>query len=268
MTLAQEGGSTPGELSLTVFERLTGSEGFTLLARDASGLLNATMIIPDHGGSVAGSLRLDTGPASGHRPHEIEPVIAWLSRLAPDQELVLRAGPLQLARFHRGAAWPADLAALHRLVRALEVLQQHLRTILPVPEQFPTGEELREVLDVAQALSGTPARLRFDGVEATIRPGRLRAFLNAVPAERGALYSSNTPEVRLDGSVVPVPGVALWAPNVELVNRAELEAVSVDVQPHVARFRADPQAGVFLTRAVEEPGDPWTAVEMDAARLT
>jgi len=258
--IEREGQRTGHSLDLTITKQLTGAEGRTLLGHDCSQLLNLHMVLPDEGSQVQGKLTLDMKPVHGRRPHEVGPAITWLCELTGEESLALTAGPLQVGRFSGDARWPQDLTALRMLIRALVVLQEHLGTLLPVPSQLPSATQLREILDVAQALSGTPAKQRFDGIDATVQRGKLRAFLDAIPTEPGALYITNVRAIELDGQPIEVPGVALRAPNMQLENRAELEALSLDVTDHQVRFRSAPDADIYLTRAVAEPGAPWTAV--------
>jgi hypothetical protein len=61
--------------------------------------------------------------------------------------------------------------------------------------------------------------------------------------------------------VYEVPGLALWAPNVQLVNRGELEALADDdAAEAVATFSSPEDTGVFLIRAVEDPGPEYTRI--------
>lgn len=257
----ERGGQRTGHsLDLAITQQLTGAEGRTLLGHDRSQLLKVRMVLPDEGSQVQGKLTLDMQSVHGRRPHEVEPAITWLCQLTDAESLALTAGPLHIGRFHGGAGWPQDLTALHMLIRALVVLQDHLGTLLPVPAQLPNAPQLREILDVAQALSGTPVKQRFDGIDATVHRGKLRPFLDAIPTEPGGIYITNVLAIELDGQPIEVPGVALWAPNMQLENRAELEAISLDVTKHQVRFRSAPDADIYLTRAVAEPGAPWTAV--------
>ena len=55
--------------------------------------------------------------------------------------------------------------------------------------------------------------------------------------------AANLVTVELDGQPLDVPGSPLWAPNVTLENRAELEAVSLDVTEHTARFPVRARGG-------------------------
>lgn len=260
LTLDREAEATarPG-LQLTITSRLTGAAGLTLLGADPSGALDVRLVLPDKDGG-RGSLHLTLAATAGRLPHEILPTLQWLAGHQADSTLILRAGPLRLASFEPGGSWPIDLGPLVALTRALVLLQEHVGRLFRVPEAFPSGEELRTLLDVARALSGEQVRQRYDGIDATVRAGMLEPFLADVPEVAGALYVSHDVGLNLDDEQVVVGGLATWVPQVRLANRRELAAVSLDVTDHTARFEAVNDAGVFLIRSVPDPGDQFKAV--------
>jgi hypothetical protein len=78
-----------------------------------------------------------------------------------------------------------------------------------------------------------------------------------VPTQPGALYGQpyEGVPVTLDGHGYDVPGLAFWAPNALLQNRAEREAIAADGDTEaVASFASLDETRIFLIRAVE---DPW-----------
>jgi len=259
----RDGSRVADPLRVVLTERIGGIEGSTLRGADAAGVLTVAMVIPLPGSQHQGALRMELRPLSGRRPYEVEPVLRWMTGLTPEASLVVTAGGLHLATFIGGGQW--SLRAVHRLVSALAILQRHTTTPLTIPRQLPDGSELCEILDAAQALSGSPARQSFDGIDAKIHRGMPRGFLETMPAEPGGLYIGADFEVLLDGRSVAVGDLALWAPHVTLDNRAELEAVSVDIVDHTAHFPAAADTGFSLIRGVDNPGEVWTPVQITPA---
>jgi hypothetical protein len=243
--------------------RLHGTAGQTLLGSDPSGLLDARLVLEEEDGeTVGGRLNITINPAAGRLPHEVLPVLRLLTGYNPGDDLVLRVGPMPLARFTASDVWPVDLSALHRLVVALDVIQQHLQTVLPIPRKDLAPGDVRDLLTIARALSGEPARLPYSSLNSTVRPGAVQEFLQVIPPSGGALYITHEDvQFTLDDRSYDVPGLATWAPRMTLANRADLVADSDNMTERPARFEPTEGEGIYLVRAVEEPGRPRTAVE-------
>lgn len=263
MLLRPSGRGRPSISVPVVFtSRLHGTAGQTLLGSDASGVLDARLVLEEKGEQISGRLTVTLHPVAGRLPHDVLPVLRFLTGYRASDNLDLCVGPVRLARFAAGGAvWPVDLGALHRLVVALDVIQQHLQTVLPIPHQDLEPGNVRDLLNIAQALSGDPARLPYSSLSSTVRPRAVRNFLDAVPAGGGALYiSHNDVEFSLDERSYEVPGLAIWAPRMTLANRADLVADPKNAEERPARFEPVDGEGIYLVRAVEEPGEAWSPV--------
>lgn len=226
--------------------------GSTLLGADPSGVLEGRLELPDSDGA-AGRLRLTLRPTGGRFPHEVLPVLGQLAATRASDTLELHAGPLRLAQFSAKDAWPSDLHALHRLAAALNVIQRHLQTLLRIPRGDLENAEARNILDIAEALSTSRARLRHRAYSLAIKPGALKEFLELVPQLGGALrvtYSDYPFE--LDGVTHGVPGLAVWAPRVTLANRNQLESELKSRREQVARLEAAGDEHYYLIRQSTE----------------
>lgn len=245
----------------TFSQRVGGSDGRTLTGSDPSGLLEGRLEL-EAGAPPQGRMTLDLKPLAGCYAHEVLPALRLMATCTAGDRLHFRQGPLTVSSFSVGADAPDGLPGLHQLVAALEVLQDHLGVLLPVPAEAVSDEDFRDLLAIAGALSGRPARLPYTGLNMNIRPGGVGEFLAKLPSEPGALYGSqHDVEVTLDGRGYAVPGLALWAPNVTLKNRDELEALAEEPgSDAVATFSGPEDAGIFLIRAVEDPGPAYRRV--------
>jgi hypothetical protein len=207
-------------------------------------------------------MTLNLKPVASCYPHEVLPALRLMAACTAGDRLHFRRGPVTVSSFSVGADAPDALQGLHQLVAALEVLQAHLGTLIPIPAEAVSDEDFRDLLTIASALSGKRARLPYTGLNMRIRQGNIGEFLAKLPKEPGALYGSQHDiEITLDGRGYAVPGLALWAPNVTLRNRDELEALAADHEAEaVASFCGPEDAGIFLIRAVEDPGPAYRRV--------
>ncbi|RBY91216.1 hypothetical protein [Blastococcus sp. TF02A-30] len=253
----QQGVSLP----FTFTERVSGSHGTTLTGTDASGLLQGQLLFEDDGKRADGRFTMNLAPVAGSFPHDALPAVRLLGACAAGDTLRLRRGPVSLASFLAGAEMPDGLAGLLELVAALEVVQDHLGALIPIPAEPLSDEDAHDLLTLARALSGQRARLRYPGLDLAIRPGQVRSFLDAVTRTPGALYG--VPDsgftLTLDGHEHQVPGLAFWAPNVQLSNQAELESVAAAGGSEAVASFTSPD-GLFVIRAVEDPGPQYQPV--------
>jgi hypothetical protein len=182
--------------------------------------------------------------------------------------LHFRVGPVPFLSFNADAAAGEGTLELFRLVAALEVLQDHLGTLVPVPAEPLEDEDARLLMAMALALTGTPARPPFTGLSMPLRPNSIQSFLASVPREPGVLYGApNSVKVTLDGTQYEVPGLAFWAPNVVLTNRGELEGLADDTDEALASFSSPDDSNVFMIRAVDNPGPEYRQI-VDLPALT
>jgi hypothetical protein len=234
---------------------LPGLDGTTLTGTDPSGLLEGRLEMVRQGDQITGRFELTLQPLAGCYPHEVLPAVRVLAACHAGDSLHFRRGPLTVASSSANAAAPDGLPDLYRLVAALEVLQDHLGALVPVPVEVEAGD-FQDLMAMALALSGRRARLRFTGFSMPVRPGQIRSLLESVPDGPGAVYGApNNMDITLDGHQYRVPGLALWAPKVLLSNRVELEAVADDETAEMAAVFSSPDdTGIFLIRAVDDPG--------------
>lgn len=260
VTIRRESPVGSSDIQVFLKQRFTGAQGMTLVGSDASDALDVRLVLRQLQQGTSDSLTISLRPPQGRLPHEVASAIAWMTGHSPDANLVLKVGPNTIAAFDAGPTPTQDLVPLQRLVSALIVLQDHLGELIPLPTELPATEEVNELFQIARALRGEQVPQRYDGLNATVKPGKLRDFLDALPADAGAIYVTQTVELELSGRSFVISGLALWAPAIELANRQELEALSIDITEHTARFKALDDKGIFLIRAVEEPGEPWMPV--------
>jgi hypothetical protein len=249
-------------LDVSFTKRVGGAQGMTLSGADPSGTLLAELVLVGPPEALAGRLSVTLGPVAGRPAHEVLPVLRFLASARPGQSVQVMYGPSLLGRFVAPVAWPEDLRPIGRLVAALAVIGSHTGQVLRVPADLDP-EMVRTVLDVAGALRGERAPLSYSGLNATVRPGMLDGFIAKVPEEGGALYASHDVTLSVGDQEVLVTGLATWAPRVRLTGRAELAALA-EAEPdqeHVAAFEPIDGEGVYLVRAVDEPGEPWQSLE-------
>jgi hypothetical protein len=260
LVLERQEGAAGISVPFTFTERVGGSHGMTMTGIDSSELLEGRFEI-ERGDEVHGRFEMNLKPLAGSYPHDALPAVRLLALCGPGDSLRFRVAPLTIASFNAVAGAPDGMPFLHELVAALEVLQSHLGILVPIPADPVSDEELRDLLAVARALSGRPARLSYTGLSLTLRPGGIRQFLCSVPKEPGALYGAEEAvAITLDGRRYDVPGLAYWAPKVVLSNRTELEAVADDGAEAVATFSAQDDTGVSLIRAVADPGPEYRCI--------
>ena len=174
----------------------------------------------------------------------------------------MQRGPALLFSMDASARPSQHLRSLARIVAALAVVGDHLQQVVLVPEGDIQASQVRELLDVAGALSGQQVRMRYTGFDAAVRGGMVPAFLEKIPDTGGALYATYDMQIELGEQELVVPGLAMWAPGVSLTNREELRRLHDNApdQEHAAHFGSLADNGIYLARAVEEPGDPWSPV--------
>ncbi|MCU1482164.1 MAG: hypothetical protein JWQ19_2950 [Subtercola sp.] len=260
LVLERQNGKEGLSLPFTFTERVGGTEGRTLTGTDPSGLLAGQLEIQGMD-SPAGRLELSLQPLAGRYPHDALPAVRLLAACQPGDSLHFRIGPVTSLSFSADAA-AEGVADLFRLVAALEVLQAHLGTLLPIPAEPMEDADARELMAMALALTGTPARLPFTGLSVPLRPGTIGTFLQSVPQGPGVLYGApESVKVTLDGTRYDVPGLAFWASNVVLRNRAELEALAEDdAADAVATFSSPDDTNIFMIRAVDDLGPEYRRV--------
>jgi hypothetical protein len=254
LVLERSGGREGLSVPFTFTQNVGGTDGRTLTGTDPSGLLQGQLEL-ERGELVHGRFRLTLAPLAGAYPHDVLPAVHFLAACEAGDILHFRRGPLTVSSFAADAGAPEGIPDLYRLVAALEVLQAHLGTLIPVPAEVKS-EDFQDLMAMAGALSGGSARLRYTGLSLSVRPGGIRSLLESIPSEPGGIYGApNSMYITLDGQRRDVPGLAFWAPNVVLLNRDELESVADDdTAEAVANFSSPEDTGVFMIRAVAEPG--------------
>jgi hypothetical protein len=260
LILEPRSGEAGLSLPFTFHHGVGGTGGRTLTGTDPSGLLEGRLEL-EHGDQIRGRFNMTLHPLAGAYPHDVLPAVRFLAACEAGDTLHFRRGPLTVVSFRADPDASERTADMYRLVAALEVLQDHLGTLVPVPVEV-SADDVQDLMAMARALSGESAPQPFTGFSMPIRPGRVRSFLESVPREPGAIYGApSNMGITLDGQVYEVPGLALWAPNVQLVNRGELEALADDdAAEAVATFSSPEDTGVFLIRAVEDPGPEYTRI--------
>lgn len=238
---------------VTFTRRVGGSDGITLHGSDDSGVLSLRLVLRGSG-TIKGRLNVTLQPVAGRRPHEVLPVLQLLASVRPGDTLAHYAGPAELGTFSADEAWPDNLEPLCRLVAALEMIQRHVKTIIPIPAEDLPADAVRDLLNVADALSGQRVALPYGTLTATVRPGALPGFLEDIPVAGGALYISHSAEFILDGRTYVVPGIATWAPRVRLANRERLATERNNNVEHPAEFEPIDGEHWYLIRAVEDGG--------------
>jgi hypothetical protein len=268
LVLERQEGKEGLSLPFTFTERVGGIDGRTLTGADPSGLLEGRLEIegPD---SPTGRLQLNLQPVAGRYPHDVLPAVRLLAACTAGDSLHFRIGPVTFLSFSADAAATEGVAELFRLVAALEVLQAHLGALVPVPAEPLEDEDARDLMAMALALTGTPARMPFTGLSMPLQPGTIRSFLASVPRGPGVLYGApNSVKVTLGGKRYDVPGLAFWAANVVLRNRTELEALAdADAVEAVATFSSPDDSNIFMIRAVDDLGPEYRPV-IDLPQLT
>lgn len=254
--------ATLGERSLAadviMRERLGGSAGATLRGGDSCGAFEVSLVLDKEGRS---EFNIQASGLLGLPPHEVLPMLHLLAVLEPGVTLELKAGPADLGSFavHRG--WPLDLKPLARVVMALKVLQDYTGRLLPIPDltQMQRGD-VDEIVHVARALTGQSVRVSDGPLEATIRPGMARSFLEAVPEAGGSLYMWRPVELQVGDVAITVKDVGWWAPGAQLSNRAALLRAAKGASP-IARFTVPDSGGIFMIRAPESVPEDWQKLD-------
>lgn len=160
LVLERQGRKEGLSLPFTFTERVGGSDGRTLTGSDPSGLLEGRLEL-EGGKSPAGRLELNLKALAGSYPHDALPAVRLTAACQPGDSLHFRVGPVPFLSFNADAAAEEGMLDLFRLVAALEVLQAHLGTLVPVPSEPLEDEDARLLMAMALALTGTRARLPF-----------------------------------------------------------------------------------------------------------
>jgi hypothetical protein len=259
LVLEHRSGKDGLSVPFTIHQNVGGTGGRTLTGTDPSGLLEGRLELAS-GDRVRGRFNLTLHPLAGAYPHDVLPAIRFLAACEAGDTLHFRRGPLTVGSFHAGTGAHNGIADMFWFVAALELLQNHLGTLVPVPVETE-ADDVQDLMAMARALSGESAPLPFTGFSMSLRPGHTRSFLQLVPDQPGAIYGAKTMAVTLDGQSYAVSGLAFWAPNVLLANRAELEALAADdTADAVATFSSPDDTPVFLIREVEEPGPEYRRI--------
>ncbi len=262
-SLVRPGATDSASVSVpvTFTERLTGSEGFTLLGADASGALDLRLVLQGPVDAAKGTLTLTLGSALGRLPHEVLPALTLLAWSQLGDHLQLRRGPVSLMQFPVTCSGPSNLRSIARLVSALDVVQTHTGRLIEVPGEAMDAHAVRGLLAAAAALTGQQVRQHYDRLHFTVRRGMIGDFLNLLPGDAGgALYSEGDVSLNIGGRDVVMRGLATWAPRTQLENLETLReaALTEPDAEHVAHFKTIDGEGVYLIRAVEGvPGAPW-----------
>jgi hypothetical protein len=156
---------------------------------------------------------------------------------AADDVITLDMGPIRLGRTSATqlkAKQQQFDPQLVRYVRALEGLQRHAGTLLPIPVD-PEPDAVRAAIMGADIVAGRRHRLAEDQLNVTVKPGRIRDFLAILPADgRGALYATHPMSIMVGERTIDIGETATYAPRMMLRNRDELIAVEDDNDEHVA----------------------------------
>lgn len=276
MTLARSdpGGATVAQTTVVFTHRQRGTHGQTLTGTDTCQALTIRVVTevdhePDHPageGVIAAvgpsaNLTLDPSPSAGRLPSEVWKTLAVVNGQVGDR-LLLRDEDGNEIVIDGAFDGQSAISWFVQLVTALDVLGQYLKRPLPIPTKI-SRDDLRQVLAVGQALTGQSVRLAQRSFTATIRAGMLGHFLAALgdSAAGGAIYvDAGSQPVTINGQTHMVDGLAYWAPKIELANRDQLARKSDIGIPHQAEFTVLNDGGIYLTRAVSDPGSEWSAV--------
>ncbi|SDO34536.1 hypothetical protein SAMN05660199_01763 [Klenkia soli] len=247
-------------------KRIVAPHGVAMTGADPSGLLLGR-VQAGADESEGTELNLSLAPLAGRYPHDALPAIAFLAACRPGTRLVFKQGPVVLTSYDAGGEASANVDYLHNLIAALELLQNHLGQLVPIPTDPPAGREAGELMAVASALTGTPGLLPYDGLSAPIVAGQIGQLLDSVPTAPGALYGApDAFPLTLDGTTYKVPGLAMWSPGMQLTNREQLHALAADeragrpVAPAAAQFTCVGEHKAYLIRAVDDLGEPYLPV--------
>lgn len=258
-----EDGARRRSVEIGMTERLVGTRGMTLSGTDTSGFVNLILVIEDpvRGGTGKTEVRFEFKPLAGRAPHSVLPVLELFGPFEPGDFLTLEVGPVRLGRTVAAAIQRTSDAVdpvMVRYVRALVRLQRHAGKLLPIPVD-PEPEAMWMVTAAADVLDGKRARLRYDGLTLSIKPGHMRDFLAAMSTDQGRLYSTHPMSVMVGEIEVDIGETATYAPRVELQDRRALEAVADDGEMHDATFKALDGEGFYLMPPVSPEVGPTTA---------
>ncbi|UVS79420.1 hypothetical protein Actkin_03168 [Actinokineospora sp. UTMC 2448] len=246
-------------------DRVTGTHGTTLRGADPNdGLIGQLRIgnTTTPGLTIILTIRSPIGAYS----QDVLPAFRLMAALQPGCTLSFRVGPEKIAFFQVANNLDPKVADALRMIEAMNVLQDHLGVLIPIDVPASNADH-HDLLAIADALQSRPAPTHFSGFTATVPAERLEHFLATVPDHPTQMrMGKGDYAIALGDREYDIPGLAIWAPDVVLINRDEiLGAASEAGREHEAHFASHRGRRFFFIRDEDLNTAPAVIEAMDSA---
>ncbi|MFT4082526.1 MAG: hypothetical protein QM638_08060 [Nocardioides sp.] len=240
--LGEVGDQVIASVDVYLRQRMSGSDGVTLMGGDAAGALSVTVRLPRPRDLTApqllpgGGLTLEFAAFTDFDLAAVLPLLEFQAAATEGRQLRFRVPGLvsQGERIEDRPFGPID--SLVEAARALRRLEELLDRSLRLPQEFIL-RDLQMVQAAVASLEGEQGETPYDDFTANVMPGKQRKFVEQLTEDPFLLRFTNEDLVlRLGDLEIPYGLAMFYAPRVTLVNRDELlsgESVTT------ARFRSD-----------------------------
>ncbi|WP_173100613.1 hypothetical protein [Actinomadura verrucosospora] len=218
--------SVEATLDVMLNTRTVGQRGVQLSGSDPSGsfLLRLSMSRPDTP-PLQGSFDFTVSAMGGRIPYAVRPIADFLLSLQPDRDVRLKFGHTEIGHVHVDRDATERFHPTARFIILLDDLQRELNHSFPIPDE-PTELEIRQFELVRDLLVHGESRWLYEGIQTTIRPGRLPNFLEEVHDPGAILIEQENFEVQFGGRNFSLGPTRVVGAKMRLTNRSDLEAIS------------------------------------------
>ncbi len=246
---------TLAELEVELVERTRGPAGGTRTVwEDPSKFVRLEILASDYP-NLTVNMRITSDPA-GRRPADIVDSLEFIANLHDPNTLAVSTayGPRQFSAISTSATGrERDMSAvrLAKVARALVTIQQHTTRRILFPSSY-TGEQAREMIDVAKLLSGEAISFTWPEIRVDLEPDQDLPFQ---VGDEAMFRLVQALEVSLDSGRLEVgKRMAILQGRITELTATQLVAVPTgEDRAQMLRFDGDEQPGRVQTREVPRP---------------
>lgn len=250
--------STLAELEVRLVERTRGPAGGTRTVWEGpSGFVRLEILASDYP-NLTVNMQVTTDPA-GRRPADIVDSLEFIANLHDPNTLGVSTayGPRQFSAVSTsttGRERDMSVVRLAKIARALVTIQQHTNKRILFPSSY-TGDQAREMIDVAKLLSGEAISFTWPEIRVDLEPDQDFPFQ---VSDEAMFRLVQALEISLDSGRLEVgKRMAIIQGRITELTATRLVAVPTgDDRAQMLRFDGDEQPGRVQTREVPRTTNP------------